>query len=120
MRTAGLILGLCSVLCATPALSVSDAQVSRFVRLSDQFNAKLSRSEVAGLDGAQRAVRGKCILETLEQKHGAPAVSAVMALMQTLAGGAEFDDPTVVEFNDRYGDAYNAATRTCLSLARNS
>lgn len=105
---------------AAPALAVSDADVRQFVQLSDRFNAKLSRSETAGLSAAQRQLRGQCILERLEQSHGAPGVAALMSLMQVLASGAEFDDPTVVDFNAQYGSAYNAATRNCLTLARSS
>ena len=113
------LFSLC-LLSAGPAFSVADSDVVRFVKLSEQFNAQLSKSAIAGLSQDQRRIRAQCILDTLEQQHGRGGVEAVMQLMQVLSVGTEFDDPTVVDFNSKFGDAYNAASRNCLKVARNS
>lgn len=105
---------------AEPALAVTDGDVARFVSLSERFNSQLSRSAVKGLSAGQQRIRANCILESIEDGFGAQGVAAVMNLMQVLAKGTEFDDPTIVEFNKRFGGHYDKAARNCLNVARGS
>lgn len=109
-----------ATIAASPAWPVTDAVVSRFVVLSDQFNAQLSKSSVRGLSKPQRVVRARCILGRIEDDFGQGGVSALMNMMKVLSKGTEFDDATVVSFNEAYGRDYNRALNRCGRAARNS
>ena len=105
---------------ASPARAVSDATVDRYVRLSDAFHAQLSRSPIAGLSADARRARAVCILSRFEQGFGAEGVAALMELMDVLSQGAEFDDPTIIAFNDRFGASYDRTETECTGQARGS
>lgn len=109
-----------ALISAEPAFAVTDGDVARFVTLSERFNSQLSRSAIEGLNAGQQQVRANCILQRIEERFGTQGVAAVMNLMQVLASGTEFDDPTIVEFNKRFGGPYDKAARNCLKVARGS
>ena len=100
--------------------AVDEGTVSRFVNLSAAFHAQLPRSGIAGLDGSQQRARAVCILTRFEGAYGRAGVEELMSLMAVLSRGTEFDDPTVVAFNRRYGGAYDQTERQCTSDARSS
>lgn len=126
MRGAGravvMILALAgvTVLSAAPARAVEPATVDRFVRLSDRFHTLLRNSRVADLPASAREERAVCILSRFESDHGPDGVGSLMRLMNVLAKGAEFDDPTIIAFNERYGPSYNRTERECTRRALRS
>ncbi|MEM8789844.1 MAG: hypothetical protein AAGE76_16440 [Pseudomonadota bacterium] len=109
--------GLCL---ATPAWAVDSGTVDRFVRLSARFHAQLPNSDVTGLSGAAQRTRAVCILSRFESAFGSGGVQALMNLMSVLSQGAEFDDPTIIAFNDRFGSAYDRTERDCTRAALSS
>lgn len=116
---AALSIGLL-LLVAAPANAADAATVDRFLRLSDNFHARLSGSPLGGLADTQRRARADCILSRFEEHHGAVGVAALMDLMNVLSDGAEFDDPTIIAFNDRFGPDYDRIERECTRLVRGS
>ena len=120
-RGLGVLLSLALVAAAPGAAAAVDSgTISRFLRLSDQFHAQLPRSGVEGLSDSQRRARAECILTGFEQAHGSGGVKALMELMGVLSKSPEFDDPTVVAFNNRYGATYDPMVRQCTQSARSS
>lgn len=105
---------------ATPAWPVDSATVSRFVRLNDRFHAQLPSSPLAGFSANQRQNRAVCILTRFESGFGASGVSALMKLMDVLSKGAQFDDQTIVSFDERFGADYRRIQEECTRTARNS
>lgn len=112
--------GLLIAVLNVPALAASDRQISEYVELSDQFNSKLPRSTIAGLTERQQRLRADCILDDFEDRFGQAGVSRLMELMRVLARGAEFDDPTIVGFNEAYGAVYDRMVSDCTRTARSS
>jgi len=109
-----------AVVSAAPAWAVQPATVERFVRLSDRFHARLPKSRVTDLPPAARQERAVCILSRFEADYGADGVKSLMRLMNVLSKGAEFDDPTIIAFNERYGSAYNRTEKECTGRALRS
>lgn len=103
-----------------PAAAVDSAAVSRFLTMSDRFHAQVPGSLVAGLSDQQRRVRAVCILTRFEEGFGARGVPALLSLMDVLSKGAQFDDPTIIEFNERYGADYQRIQAECTRQARSS
>ncbi|MEM7614052.1 MAG: hypothetical protein AAF245_03335, partial [Pseudomonadota bacterium] len=95
--TAALLL---MALWAAPVPAVENRTVDRFLRLSDRFQTQLPRSEVKNLPQSAKRARAVCILSRFEEGFGADGVRALMNLMNVLSTGAEFDDPTIVAFNE--------------------
>lgn len=112
--TAALTLGL---MCAVPAAAVEGRTVERFMRLSDRFHTQLPRSEVVSLSRRAKRARAVCILSRFEEGFGPDGVRALMNLMNVLSTGAEFDDPTIVAFNERFGRQYDRTERQCTRAA---
>lgn len=121
-RGSGLVAAaaLALALVAPVALAVTDAAVSRFLQHSNKFHAQLPQSDVAGLSDTQRRARAVCILSRFEDAYGSDGVQQLMGLMSVLSRGTEFDDPTVVAFNQRFGGAYDRTVRACTRAARSS
>ncbi|MSU88560.1 hypothetical protein GE300_02865 [Rhodobacteraceae bacterium 2CG4] len=104
-----------------PALAVDPDTVERFVRLSDRFHAQLEGSSpVAGLSAPQRRSRAVCILTRFEEGFGAAGVLQLLDLMSVLSKGAQFDDPTIIAFNERFGADYRMIQGECTRQARGS
>jgi len=116
----GLALLLGWAMAAGPATAVDSAAVSRFLTMSDRFHAQLPGSPVAGLADQQRRTRAVCILTRFEEGFGAQGVPALLSLMDVLSKGAQFDDPTIIEFNERYGADYERIQAECTRQARDS
>ena len=100
-----------------PAGAVDDRTVGRFVALSDQIPGQLASPATAGLSRAQKRARAVCILTRFETAYGADGVRSLMGLMGVLSKGAEFDDATIVAFNDRFGSRYDQIVRRCTRAA---
>lgn len=115
--TAGMVLALVA---AAPAGAADPGTVDRFVALSDRFQAQLARPQTAGFSAGQKRDRAVCILTRFEGEFGADGVASLMRLMDVLSRSPEFDDPTVVAFNDRYGGVYAATVEDCTQAARRS
>lgn len=109
-----------AVVPSTPALAVETATVNRFVRLSDRFHARLPNSRLSDLPAAAREERAVCILSRFEAAYGPEGVKSLMRLMNVLSKGAEFDDPTIIAFNERYGSSYNRTEKECTGRALRS
>lgn len=105
---------------AAPVWAVESATVDRFMRLSDRFHARLPKSRVVDLPPAAREERAVCILSRFEADYGAEGVKSLMRLMNVLSKGAEFDDPTIIAFNERYGSSYNRTEKECTRSALRS
>ncbi|MHA3978020.1 hypothetical protein ACW9UR_10080 [Halovulum sp. GXIMD14794] len=108
------------ILVAAPVWSVDSTTVGRFVRLSDRFHAQLPNSPIAGFDAGQRQSRAVCILTRFESGFGSGGVSALMKLMDVLSKDAQFDDRTIVAFDERYGPDYRRIQEECTRAARSS
>ncbi len=113
------VLGL-GVLVGSAVIAADASTVSRFVSLSDRFQSQLARPATRGLSAAQKRARAVCILTQFETEYGQTGVRALMDLMSVLSRNPEFDDPTVVAFNERYGGTYGAAVAGCTRSARGS
>gem|GEM_PF-6469741 len=98
-----------------PAKAVENQTVERFVQLSAQFHRQLPNSRVASFNGDQQRERAVCILTRFERSFGDAGVGALMGLMSVLSKGAEFDDATIVAFNDRFGPQYDQIVRRCTN-----
>jgi hypothetical protein len=109
-----------AILPSAPAWAVESATIDRFVRLSDRFHARLPKSRVSDLPAAARQERAVCILSRFEADYGPEGVKSLMRLMNVLSKGAEFDDPTIVAFNERYGSSYNRTEKECTGRALRS
>ncbi len=109
-----------AALAPTRAMAVTDGEIGRFVELSDRFNAKLPRHTFSGFSDDQKRARATCILMGFEGRFGSEGVSALMDLMSVLARGAQFDDPTIVSFNGRFGSVYDSLVDQCTRRARSS
>lgn len=105
---------------SSAALAVDTGTIQRFVQLSDAFHARLPNSNTAGLSGAQKRKRADCILSGFESFYGDDGVRQLMDLMGVLSRGTEFDDPTVIAFNDRYGAGYDRLVSQCTRSATSS
>lgn len=103
-----------------PGFAVSDGEIANFVKRSDAFQKKLPRSRVLNLSAPQRRARAACILGNMEERHGSQGVGAVMQLMSVLSQGAEFDDPTIVSFNEAFGSDYDRIVAQCTRTASGS
>lgn len=103
-----------------PAAAVEPARIDRFTTLSDRFHARLPDSPLRGVPPAARRARAECLLQRFEDRFGAEGVAAVMELMAVLADGAEFDDPTIIRFNEAYGPVYDSVQRACTRQATRS
>lgn len=104
-------------LAAAPVSALENATVDRFLSLSSGFHAQLPRSPVAGLGPAAQRDRAVCILTRFESAFGSEGVNALMGLMSVLSKGAEFDDATIVAFNDRFGPRYDTIVTRCTQAA---
>ncbi len=102
---------------AGPSYSFEKQTVDRFVRLSEQFHARLPASQIAGLSTPARRNRAVCILTRFETAFGGDGVRSLMGLMGVLSKGAEFDDATIVAFNDRFGPQYDRIVTRCTRNA---
>lgn len=114
-----LAIGL-AVLAGSPALAVSKGQIERFLRSSDAFEERLPRSPILRLSDRQRRARAACILTEFEAAHGTKGLRAVFDLMAVLSSGAEFDDPTIISFNDRFGPEFDRIESSCTNRAVSS
>ncbi|MEO0912112.1 MAG: hypothetical protein AAFY59_03860 [Pseudomonadota bacterium] len=99
---------------------MSDGEIAQFLSRSDAFQKMLPRSRVLSLSVAQRRARAACILGSMEAQHGTRGVGAVMRLMSVLSQGAEFDDPTIVSFNEAFGSDYDRIVSQCTRTASGS
>lgn len=103
-----------------PAVGAESATVDRFIRLSQSFHAQLPRSGLTGLSDSAQRERAVCILSRFEERFGPSGVDALMGLMNVLAKGTQFDDPTVIGFNEQYGGPYDRIVGQCTQRARSS
>lgn len=112
------VFGLAVALSASSPINALENQtVDRFLQLSSKFHAQLPRSRVARLSATQQKQRAVCILTRFEGRFGADGVSALMGLMSVLSQGAQFDDSTIVAFNDRFGPQYDQIVQRCTNAA---
>ncbi|WP_112322368.1 hypothetical protein [Oceanibium sediminis] len=111
---------LVPLITATPGFSVENRTVERFVRLSQAFHDQLPRSGIAGLSPAAQRARAVCILSRFETGYGPDGVAALMRLMSVLSSGAEFDDPSIVAFNERFGGSYDRIVGECTRASSGS
>lgn len=102
---------------AGEARAVDDRTVQRFLSLSERFQSQLPGSQVLSLTPAAKRARAVCILSRFEDGFGANGLQALMNLMNVLSTGAEFDDPTIVAFNERFGAEYDRTERQCTRAA---
>ncbi len=104
-------------LTASASLAVDNGTVDRFLRLSERFQSQLPGSQVQRLPVGAKRDRAVCILSRFEDRFGNNGVRALMNLMNVLSTGAEFDDPTIVAFNEQFGSEYDRAERQCTRAA---
>jgi len=107
-----------TVITPQPVWAVDNGTVDRFLRLSERFQSQLPGSRVLSLSPAAKRDRAVCILSRFEDGFGNNGLQALMSLMNVLSRGAEFDDPTIVAFNERVGTEYDRAERQCTRSAR--
>ncbi|MEM9270171.1 MAG: hypothetical protein AAGA78_14700 [Pseudomonadota bacterium] len=89
---------------------VSSGDVATLGAYTQAFEKRLGRPTQS--DQSARAQAG-CLLGAFDAHGGDEAQSALMDMMQRVAGQSEFDDPLVVSFNEAYGAVYARALRQC-------
>ena len=117
LRVPCLAVALLAALLPAAASAQTREQIARFMQLSDRFDAQLPRPRTARMSDRAKRARAVCILSGFEGRYGGEGLESVMALMQVLARGAEFDDPTIVAFNDAYGQSFNRLVTRCTNRA---
>lgn len=108
------------LLAASPAKPVENRTVDQFVQLSQAFHQRLPRSGLAGLGAEAQRNRAVCILTRFESGYGSDGVAALMRLMSVISKGAEFDDPNIIAFNERFGGSYDRIVGDCTRAAAGS
>jgi hypothetical protein len=103
MRAAAIL----AVLLPGPVQAADAGVVAEYQSYAGQLDALIGGS------GSASPARAECIVTAFEAERGPGGIDDLLRLMRTVAGGAEFDDPVIVEFNERHGAAYKQVLRGC-------